>query len=121
MRLGDVTLALDTPEAAVFLVSLDRKPLAESRHMLLLAADKVANTGRIMEARGLKADPWGKAPVLAEIVAGKIELAGRKGRATVHALDPTGQRRTSYKASPDNLVIGRKPVQASLWHEIEIE
>jgi hypothetical protein len=121
VRLNAVSLSMDTPEAAVFVVSLDRKPLAESVHMLLLAAGKVANTGRIMEARGLKADPWGKAPVLAEIVAGKIEFPGRQGLVTVYALTPTGQRGESYFSTASGLVIGRAPSASSLWYEIEIK
>jgi hypothetical protein len=105
----------------VFLVSLDRKPLTESMHMLLLAAGKVANTGRIMEARGLKADPWGKAPVLAEIVAGKIEFPGRQGLVNVHALTPTGARGESYTSTTSGLVIGDAAPQSSLWYEIEMK
>ncbi|MGF1484342.1 MAG: hypothetical protein ACFBZ8_08255 [Opitutales bacterium] len=44
VKLGDITLNIDTPKAAVFLTSLDEQPLAESARILISTAARVAKS-----------------------------------------------------------------------------
>jgi hypothetical protein len=92
VALGDVTLTVekgDNPWAAVALVALDGKPIAESRRMLLSAARRVENTDmQWNEKRTSVSNKWGTEPTMAEAVVADIELPGA---VTIQPLDGAGR------------------------------
>lgn len=75
---------------ALVLAALDGRPLAASRRMLLTAMAGTANTGMVRKADGSGLDDWGRAPVLAEPLAGNLELPLAAGL-RAWALDPSGR------------------------------
>lgn len=120
VQLKALKVSIMTSEGAVFAISLDGQPLTASRRMLLLAAGQTANSGRIMDPTGRKAEPWGGAPVLAEIIAAAVELVGRNNDVTVTPLDPRGQPIGSYVARGGRVTVGQDPARSSLWYELAV-
>jgi hypothetical protein len=78
LSLADATLRITTAKAAVVLTSLDGKPLAESRRVLLTTVARVA------------ASPGGKMPLRSEPVAGTIALRSRIAGLKLVPLGPDG-------------------------------
>lgn len=71
----DVQFRIETPFAAVSLVSLDGQPLRRSRRILFVAAARCANSGmQWNEARNSIGDRWGGPPLLIEPVVGEVTL-----------------------------------------------
>ncbi|MDR7435875.1 MAG: hypothetical protein QN189_12225 [Armatimonadota bacterium] len=92
IHLGDVQIRSAT-DAAIVLTSLDGRPLAQSKRMLLTAVARQMNTGQRWreDERGL-AD-WGTGPVLLQPVRATITLQGTLGL-RVFALNGRGERVT---------------------------
>ena len=89
-KLTDVSLVVETPFAAVYVASLDRrKPVAGADSLLVLAVARTTNTG--MKAAEGKVVERGKAPVLIEPVRATVRLR-RNGRFQVWALDHDGRK-----------------------------
>ena len=81
---------VETPFAAVYVASLDRrKPVAGADSLLVLAVARTTNTG--MKAAEGKVVERGKAPVLIEPVRATVRLR-RNGRFQVWALDHDGRK-----------------------------
>jgi hypothetical protein len=92
VALGDVTVMVEKGNgawAAVTLVALDGKPIAESRRMLLSAAARVENTNMVWnEKRTSVSNQWGTEPTVAEAVVADIDLPGA---AMIQPLDGAGR------------------------------
>lgn len=80
--------------ASVILISLDDKPIVESRKMLLFACDRVANIDLTWKDDLKTVANWGDGPVSLRTVQGTISLWGLKDIGPVRAsvLDPLGKR-----------------------------
>ena len=78
LALADATLRITTAKAAVVLTSLDGKPLAESRRVLLTTVARVV------------ASPGGKMPLLSEPVAGTLTLRSRIAGLKLVPVGPDG-------------------------------
>ena len=92
--LKSCTLISRTPFAALWVSSLDGKPLSESGHILITATARAENTGTVYNAGRNALKQHGTGPILLEPVRGKVFL---KRAATApllhcHALSATGQR-----------------------------
>lgn len=100
LELGDVTVdvgRLERGYACLALVSLDGKPVAESRSVLLAAAARVENRGMGWNAdRTSVSTAWGRGPTIAEAVPAEVVLPGRGWKA--QALDGTGAPRAEVPA-----------------------
>jgi hypothetical protein len=90
-NLGDVHVAvgeLPRGDAAIALVALDGRPIADSKQMLLVAAARVENTGMQWNETRTGLTSWGHGPALVEYVPLTIALPWSHARA--ERLDPAG-------------------------------
>lgn len=90
--LGDVSVRMDSPFAALFITSLDRnRPIASANSVLVTAIARARNTGMRYTAAGDSLIARGGPPLLMEPVKASISVR-RAGSATVHVLDNDGLR-----------------------------
>jgi hypothetical protein len=99
-ELSALKIASPMTWASISLTSIDGKPVAESKRMLLTAVANATNkTAKVDASAGLIND-MGKAPVLAEPVEAKLTLPKAVAGLKVYALDTlTGARREEVKSS----------------------
>jgi hypothetical protein len=89
---GNITIAVASPYASIFLTALARtETLATAKSALLTAVARNCNTGFKYFAPDSKALDNGKAPILLEPVQATITLSGREV-AAVNILDHNGRR-----------------------------
>ncbi len=125
VTLGGSTLAFPlfgNNFAAMTLTAMDRKPLSQSRRILLTLVGKVENTGMVWNAdRTSLGEQWGHGPILAEGIPAAITLKtdGTPGR-QVWALDATGKRGTAVPVTAANgsLSFTVGPQFKTVWYEI---
>ncbi len=127
-ELPHLLIELETPFAAVQLISLEDAPIAESGALLLLAAARVANTGMVWEdeSRQSLADRWGSAPTRIEPVTGRVTVRGLTGaaRLLLQPLDGCGQplgQPVPMRRRADEHRVDLTANPATLWYKIEIE
>ena len=91
---------------------------ATAKRILITATGDIENTGMGWKnaAKTSVGRDWGKAPVLVEGPAAKIELPGG-GKFKAWALDERGQRRAKIPVANGTLEIG--PQHRTLWYEVE--
>ena len=99
----------------------ERATFSTAKRILITATGDIENTGmgwKNAEKTSVGRD-WGKAPVLVEGPAAKIELPqGEKGgKFKAWALDERGQRRAEIPVTNGTLEIG--PQHRTLWYEVE--
>ncbi len=96
----------------------ERADFSTAKRILITAAGDIENTGMGWKnaAKTSVGRDWGKAPVLVEGPAAKIELPGG-GKFKAWALDERGQRRAEIPVANGTLEIG--PQHRTLWYEIE--
>jgi hypothetical protein len=120
-----VERAAKGPASAVLTLSArDGRPAERSRSLLLTAVARVETVGMGWNAeRTSVGRSWGKGPVECEAVAATIRLTTSAKRATVHALDPTGKRRSrvesELRGGALTFAIGAE--HRTVWYEIEAE
>lgn len=122
-----LALDLTTPFAAVQLASLEERPIAEARRMLLVTGACVANTGMRWEdeTRQSLGESWGAPPTRIEPVTGKLTLRGLRGATGVRlqALDargqPLGEARAFVPEGADwSIALTGEP--ATPWYVVEV-
>jgi hypothetical protein len=88
-KAANVKLSLNKPEfAAVTVTPLDKRPINQSRKILVTACGRCENTGmKFSEDRRTVGRNWGSPPVQIEAVEGTLSL---NGRWTCQALGPDG-------------------------------
>jgi hypothetical protein len=125
---ANMTLALETPFAALQLASLEAAPIAEAERLLLVTAARVANTGMCWTdaSRTSLGHGWGEAPTRIEVVTGKLALHGLCGAQAVKLwpLDGCGQPAAqglpfSRAGETWQIVLDGQP--ATLWYLITVE
>ena len=91
---------------------------ATAKRILITTTGDIENTGMGWKnaAKTSVGRDWGKAPVLVEGPAAKIELPGG-GKFKAWALDERGQRRAKIPVANGTLEIG--PQHRTLWYEVE--
>jgi hypothetical protein len=125
IRLGDVTLQVEPTLrgfVSMTLVSLDGRPLAESRSLLLTVADKVENVGLEWNAdRTFAAHAWDRGPTMADPVTAEVNLGTKAAQASVYALDGAGRRTATVPCtiSGGRLRFRTTPRDKTLWYEVE--
>lgn len=104
--------------ASYQLTVMDVKDFATANRILITATGDIANTdmGWKNAEKTTVGRDWGKAPVLVEGPAAKIELPGG-GKFKAWALDERGQRREEIPVVDGKLEIG--PQFKTLWYEVE--
>jgi hypothetical protein len=126
-ELPHLIIHLETPFAAIQLISLEDAPIAESGTLLLLAAARVANTGMVWQddTRQSLADRWGSAPTRIEPVTGTVAVRDLTGATNVllQPLDGCGQ--PLGEAIPMQLTVDGYSAElaanpATLWYKIEV-
>jgi hypothetical protein len=129
-ELPHLAIELETPFAAVQLISLENAPIAESGALLLLAAARVANTGMVWQddSRQSLADRWGSAPTRIEPVIGRVMVRGLAGAARVFLQPLDGCGQPSGDAAPmrptreeGSFAADLTAHPATLWYTIEID
>lgn len=91
---GNLNVNLSNEYAAVTLVSLDDKNIAQSSKMLLTMAGNAMNNGQILTDDGSEIKVSGKYPIMVEQIMGTVELKGIDGSAyTVYPLTSSGERK----------------------------
>jgi len=96
---------------------LEGESFLTAKRLLITATGEVENTGmgwKNAEKTTVGRD-WGKAPVLVEGPAAKIEIYG-DGKLKAWALDERGQRRVEVPAKGNTIEIG--PEYKTLWYEV---
>ncbi len=96
----------------------ERADFSTTKRILITATGDIENTGMGWKnaAKTSVGRDWGKAPVLVEGPAAKIELPGG-GKFKAWALDERGQRRAEIPVANGTLEIG--PQHRTLWYEVE--
>ncbi|MBI4977329.1 MAG: cellulase family glycosylhydrolase [Spirochaetes bacterium] len=116
---------LAVPFAAVEMISLDGKPIADSDTLLLVIGTRTANTGQVWEndARQ-KITDWGTAPTCIEPVTGTIIFKALNGAHSVTAapLDGCGQPLTAHAlpACDEGFLLDIALLPATVWYLIGI-
>jgi hypothetical protein len=129
---SNLRLELETPFAAVQLISLDGAPIAQAKRLLLLTGARVANTGMRWrdDSRQSLGDGWGEAPTRIEPVTGTLSLADLVGakRVLLQALDGRGQpmgepREFACESTADNsrFVLALTTERPTLWYSVLVE
>ncbi|MFT5424588.1 MAG: hypothetical protein ACI89L_002384 [Phycisphaerales bacterium] len=111
--LGDVTLRIQTPAAAVCVTSLDNKPIRESGRLLVTAVAQAVPGGEGNQPNSV----W-----IAEPVVGTVEIdVGGRG-ASVRAIDGRGLAVSIKRIEPDERGVISIPLDGSgLWWIVETE
>ena len=119
---------LETPFAAIQLITVDWDYISQTRNLLLVTAARVANTGMVWtdENRHSLGDRWGSAPTHIEPVKATIQLRGFDGARSLQlqALDGRGQPLgdSQFYESNDgvfNIVLNGPP--PTLWYHLHID
>jgi hypothetical protein len=130
--MANLALELETPFAAVQLVSLEDAPIAQAKALLLLTGARVANTGMrwLDEGRQSLGDHWGEAPTRIEPVTGVLSLVELQGarRILLQALDgrgqPVGAPHPCAREGAGNkarFVVTLPLEQPTLWYRVQVE
>ena len=124
-RAGALAVELGSEPAAVACISVDGKPLAESRRLLVTHLTDVQNTGVTYadERRNILLKP-GNLPLLVRAGEARVSLSVGRGEWEVWALSTTGahRMRVPCEATEKGLVfvadVSRDPVCATLAYEV---
>ncbi len=105
VRLGNVELELDSAFAVVIVTSLDERPIAGSKRLLVSALGNAVNTGMTVSPGRNRIENIGTSPVLVEPIRGRLSLFGLDpaGELGVYALGPDGERDHSVEVEPSAL------------------
>jgi hypothetical protein len=124
---ANLALDLQVPFAAIQLASLDNRPIAQAKRLLLVIGGRVANTDQTWtDASRQQPADWGHAPVRIEPIAATLTLKGLESAesVTIRSLDGYGQ--PAEAAIPLDrtgggftFTLGDLPV--SPWYLIQIE
>lgn len=120
---ANLAVRVETPYAAVALTSLDGKPVAAAKRLLLEAAGRVINTGAAITAgkTGPELTKAGAKPTLVECLRGEIVLTGLADASMqVFALDPEGRRlgEVPVTRGAGTITIPLSPRWRSIWFEV---
>jgi len=121
--LGPLTVALEQSWAALWISSLDGRPLETSRRMLLVHLTDLQNTGMRFRGRDMKIlEDWGKLPYLVRAGSAQVRLAhGSPAALKVWRLSLSGKRlervRTKGKGIGFTVTTATKP-DATFYYEI---
>jgi len=117
VKAGPLVLRLHQP-AAVSVISLDGKPVAESGDMLLTVVGREEATGQVWRDDYKALAKWGTQPMLLEPVEGEVELATPNVK--VYAIGGKGDRRrevpTSAAAGGLRWPVGK---EKTVWYRLE--
>lgn len=125
-RTTHLDLDLETPFAAIQLISLDETPIAQAGRMLLVMAARSANTDMqwLDETRTSLGDRWGQAPTRIEPVAGTLRLRGLgdTSQLTLQPLDEKGQpvgSALAFESSTEGKAIILPGNTPTLWYLVQ--
>jgi hypothetical protein len=119
VELGDLSVEFGKMAfnyACLAVTSLDEKPVAESKKVLVTLASRVENQGMNWNAdRSSVGRGWGHGPTIAEFVPVTISLPGSGWKISV--LDGAGAPKASLKSIPDGTRtrFSTDPANPSLW------
>ncbi len=125
VRLGEAQfwVAPSSNWATIGLVSLDQKPVASAKRLLLTLAGKAENVGmRWNSDRSSVGEEWGRGPSYVAGITSVVKILSGAQTAKVWALDERGQRRGQLDSRLQNgaLKFSVSPVWRTLWYEIEL-
>ncbi|NQT12860.1 MAG: beta-galactosidase, partial [Planctomycetes bacterium] len=121
VELGSITVDCTTGFAAVVATSLDAKPLAASKRILITAVARAENTGQAFSNNKRSVPQRGRPPVIVEPVRANVSIA-LSGPAVVYALDETGKRRTELTVTSEAGMLRLRLDEAkSPWCEVVVE
>ena len=128
LKLQICVVDLETPFAAVQLISVDWDFISQTRNLLLVTAARVANTGMqwLDDSRHSLGDRWGSAPTHIEPVKGIVLLRGLTGARSLRlqALDGRGQPMGDpqfFELLHDDFSIELDGAAPTLWYHLLIE
>ncbi|MFP4382048.1 MAG: hypothetical protein ACLFUS_16220 [Candidatus Sumerlaeia bacterium] len=122
-KLENVEATIDNVYALVMVSSLEEKPIAESRRLLITTVGNSINTGMKYGENMQTIEAIGEEPVLVEPIHGKIVLHNLKGdlsNAKVHILNASGMRmdEAEYALDGNRMSIPLKAEYQSMHYEI---
>jgi hypothetical protein len=124
---GPLTVRLEGWGGAVWISSLDGRPISESRRMLLVHLTDLQNSGtRFADQERLILEDWGHLPYLVRAGTARITLhTERAGGLRVWALDTTGRRVAPVAAAASDGTLSftadiRGPKGAQLYYELTV-
>jgi hypothetical protein len=106
--------------AAVTITSMDKKPLIESRRLLVTLVGKVENQDMVWNAeRTSVGNQWGHGPTVAEGIPATITITSKVAH-NVWALDATGKRISKLPTTVSNgkITFTVGPQYQTLWYEV---
>ncbi|NLB69337.1 MAG: hypothetical protein GX804_06615 [Lentisphaerae bacterium] len=111
----------DTGFASIALVAADRKPISDSKRLLLVAAAGYQNTDmKLNKDKTSCRNDWGVAPTLCEGIDGKVSFNTSAKEAKAFALDGKGNRKGEIPVKLNNgelfIDIGAK--FETIWYEV---
>ncbi|MBN2327817.1 MAG: hypothetical protein JXR73_11745 [Candidatus Omnitrophica bacterium] len=126
VRTKNLSADVQNEFCAIQCLSLDGKPLEESRRCLLVTASKAVNSQSVWNDKRTSLVDWGKAPMQIETVEGAIVLRHIQKANHVYITPLNGEGEALTEKQPAkkindsewSLPIGEP---ASLWHRIDIE
>ncbi|HEY6447740.1 MAG TPA: hypothetical protein VIY53_14860 [Acidobacteriaceae bacterium] len=122
---ANLSAAVANPFSAILLTSVDAQPIAQSRHLLLVAGARAINTGMAWNTAHTALEQWGTSPTLIEPVTGRIALRGLAGATAVLAqpLNGAGQPLGEpIRAAQDHGAWQiRVGTPATTWYSVTVE
>lgn len=113
-----LSATIDNPFAALQLISLDGRPVASARSLLLTTGARTANSGMEWDAGRTTLTNWGGEPTVIEPVTGVVTLKGRKAKA-VRVIAPGAPQTPARKTTAGwEIQIGGT---VTPWYRLEIE
>jgi hypothetical protein len=120
---SNLQVQLQNTYGMVVASALERKPLNQSRRILLSAIGNAMNTGMAIDESGSRVRETGTAPVLVEPMRGTVRLLKLRGdlsKVVVYHLNPSGQRvgRVPVLRSGNALIFEMKPDYKTMHYEV---
>ena len=116
--LGEATLEISNPFAAVILTTLDDEPVKKSHHLLLTTVARSENEGTVYNATRTLLREAGDAPILMEPVRGSLTVQNSNAsQMRVFALDSRGARSKEITAEKDKKAV-KFPLGEAFIYEI---
>ena len=106
IELKDISINIDNPKTAIIVTSLDKKPIAISKRILITAV------GRLDRRNGA-----------AEAISGIIKISNKSGSMTLSPLAGDGRGKTTItlEKQKGEFIVKLKPEMQTLWFLLQTE
>jgi hypothetical protein len=123
-QLKNLSASVENEFCSIILTSLDDQPISGSKHLLLTATARSANSGMVWNEKRTTLSDWGSAPTVIEPVRGRIVLRNLKPSQRIELIPLDGRGKplggsSRVRAVKEDLTLSVGE-QATTWYLIRI-